>query len=70
MNKLTHQARVEEEIDQLQARLKALRDFIASPTYQWITPVEQQLLAKQEKHMADYLAVLYERINHWQRMHP
>lgn len=69
MNSLTHQARVEEETSQLQFRLRDLRDFMRSQTFHWLEPYERALLTAQEKHMSAYLAVLYVRLNFWQKNH-
>jgi hypothetical protein len=59
----THwQQRVIDERADLDSRLRSLRHFIGSPEFDAIPTAEQHLLLRQALHMADYEAVLDQRI--------
>lgn len=63
MSNDTHwQQRVIDERGALDASLGRLRSFIGSPEFDAIPDDEQHLLLKQALHMADYRAVLDQRI--------
>lgn len=60
---LPHQQRVVDELQQLQNKLTALRNFIdRAPLYQRLDDAEKQRLRLQAGYMAGYAAVLGDRI--------
>jgi hypothetical protein len=57
-----HEDRVIEEAEQLENKLKLLRQFTASLTFVGIPVDEQVRLLRQAQYMTQYLGVLKERI--------
>jgi hypothetical protein len=57
-----HEDRVIEEAEQLENKLKLLRQFTASLTFVAIQVDEQVRLLRQAQYMTQYLGVLKERI--------
>lgn len=57
-----YQKRVVAEKLELDAKLQALRNFIASGLFPDLDPAERQRLMRQEELMSDYSGVLRERI--------
>ena len=63
-----HQLRVIEEEAQLADRLTKLSEFFKSDFYNNSLPIEDQLrMRRQQSAMADYLAILQDRIQAFQR---
>jgi hypothetical protein len=57
------QQRVVDEASELQAKTERLQAFIDGKIFAALLPDEQERLRRQAKAMAEYLAVLHERID-------
>lgn len=57
-----HQERVVAESNELRDRLHKLTAFIGGQIFKTLDPMDQNLLVKQQTHMADYLEILRQRI--------
>lgn len=63
----THVERMEQERRELETRLNALRSFFGGAVFESLSPVEQELLRDQSRHMEDYLGVLTARLENAER---
>jgi hypothetical protein len=62
---LPHQERVISELNELSARRRKLASFLGSPVFNGLPADEQDRLRRQHGYMAEYEAVLRERIDHF-----
>lgn len=62
---LTAKQRVEEELKELKVKFKKLGDFLDSEKFDNIKGVNRALLHMQYYTMANYIAILRTRLEHW-----